>query len=254
MYYSFLEIPKVITRDEFLLSKLEYTLANDIKKIDDEFLLFNKKLLQEKAFYYNIFDLSRKIRNDYRDSLYIILEKDKVNNFLVTIGNTVDINNASYYAKHKVLATDIIENKSTIFDIIKISTQMLNVSKIVIFHIGISREDSDLILERQGFDFSYTFDKNVDRYFYFLNVKEKLLTKIMPFALAFVAIFLLGTISGIIADSIAEKKLVKQQIEIANIKNEINGQVSIINQLKKQNFEIEKFSKKDLKIFLKEGF
>lgn len=253
MYYDLLEIPKVVSRDGYLLDKLEYSLANDIIKRDDEYLLFKKELFSEKPFYYNIFDLSQKIKKDYPDSLYIIMEKDKINNFLVTIGNTIDINNASYYAKHKILTSDIVENKSSIFDIIKISTQMLNVTKIVIFHIGISREDSHLILERQGFDFSYIFDKNVDRYFYYLGVKEKLLSKVMPFILSFAAIFILGTISGLIADSIAEKKIAKQQIEITNIKNEILGQTSIINKLKKENLEIEKFSKKDLKIFIKEG-
>lgn len=252
MFCDFLEIPKVVGRDDYMINKLEYSLINDVIKKNDDYLLFKKELLKEKPFYYNIFDLSEKIKKDYKEVLYIIIEKDNVNNFWLTIGNTIDINNASYYAKHKVLATDIIENKNTINNILNIATEMLNISKIVIFHIGVTAENISSIIGEQNSKFSYTFDKSVDKYFYYISAKEKIATKIMPYVLSFVAIFLLSTASGMIADSIAEKKIKEQEVKITKIGDEIHKQVVAIEKLKKENSEIEKFSKKDLKIFLKD--
>lgn len=253
MIFDLLEIPKVVDRDEYALNKLEYSVVNNIEKRNEEFLLFNKGIFLDKKHYYNIFDLSEKIKKDYSNSLYIILEKDNVNNFRLVIGNTIDINNASYYAKYKVLATDIIENKNKISDIIKISTTMLNIENIVVFHVGITKEDVQLILDQENSSFVYTFDKNIDKYFYYLIAKEKPFSKVSPFLLAAVAIFILSTISGMIADSISAKNIARQKLEIDKIQTQINGQNLVIQKLTGQNAELEKFSQKNLKIFLKEG-
>lgn len=253
MFFDILEIPKVVNKDDFALNKIEYSVTNTTEKHHEHVLLFKKDLLDEKTHYYNIFDLSEKIKKDYPNFLYLIIEKDKVNNFRVIIGNTIDISNSSYYAKHKVLATEIIENKSKISDLIKISTQMLNIEKIVVFHVGITKEDVEMILTQENSNFSYTFDKNIEKYFYFLSAREKPLSKAMPIILSIVSILFLSSISSFVADTISKKNKAKQAQEIELINIRTNEQTKTISKLSEQNAELEKFSRKNLQLFFKEG-
>ena len=129
-----------ILDDDIAMIKEEYFIIKD-KRNPDLIYLFPKDFFLEDSYFYNIFDLSRYIKEKYGDNvIYIILDENEEENIGYTIGNTKYMNK-KYHAKGIILKDKWKTESDVLLKMLSFVPNLIDLRKIIIFKL----EDNKII-------------------------------------------------------------------------------------------------------------
>ena len=175
---SFIEkitIPRIVSEEYLLLeTEIEDENKKEIYSLYDKVKIKNNYYFLYQHFNLNnidVVDIFKKVQKNYGDCIFYIIEKDKKNNFIFLIGNTIELNENTFskivlpYAdlKHILMVNNLLTNN-------------FNNTKIVLFFINLSDKEKETINE--------LFSKNKD------NLIEGNIKKILRFVFSGKNIFL----------------------------------------------------------------
>ena len=244
MIIDYIEIPKVISKEKYLIDKAVFDFEYFVEIKGNSAYLFKQK--KDNKFFWNIFDIVNRVKRKYGDNtIFMFLEKNKNGDIDIILANTI-LEEHTNIAKYKIYAKNFnsdLKKFDKLLSLLEFSVD--SKSNLILFNINLSEKEVKKIIKNRKFEEI----KKVDKFLFFVPVKEKLFDKFLPFAVA----ILIYLVLSFVGDFVLNKQNQRINSTFSQIKTDfvkkINMQNKKIKGLKNSIRDIQYYTKKENSIY-----